>query len=125
MKININIKIILGMILLFSIIGSNILGSILPLITAVECIGQGCNMNVSLNVTEIPVTPLPRFSILGQTIYSLLDSSGAGLGTFFQFLGQSIPILLLGIMAVALIVAIAYAIFKALTLWKETREPNI
>jgi multidrug transporter EmrE-like cation transporter len=108
-----NIRIILGMILLFSIF---------PLTTAVECIGQGCSTNMSINVVNVTAIPTPRFSILGATIYSLLDSSGAGLGTFFQFLGASIPILLIGIMMVALIVAIAYAIFEGIGLWKQAKE---
>lgn len=107
------IKIILGMILLLSIF---------PLTTAIECVGQGCSTNMSINVVSFNVTSIPRFSILGQTIYSLLDSSGAGIGIFFQFIGASIPILLIGIMMVALLVAIAYSIFKGINLWKEIKE---
>lgn len=112
-----NIKIILGMILLFSIFWS-----ILPLITAVECIGQGCAMNMSLNVVNVSAIPLPRFSLTGQAIYSVLESAGAGIGSFLLMMGQSLPYLLIGLMMIAIIVAIAYSIFKSLDLWKEARK---
>jgi hypothetical protein len=95
-----------------------VLMTIMPFVSAEVCSGQNCNMNVSLNVTASP-TPLSKFTITGQAIYDVLDSSGAGLGTFFVFMGQSLPILFFGIIIVAIIIAVAYAVFKSIKLWRE------
>jgi hypothetical protein len=66
---------------------------------------------------EIPFVPIPIPSTrtaTGQAIYEVLDSSGAGLGLFFQFLGIALPILLFGLVFVGIIVAIAYSIKNVL-----------
>lgn len=71
---------------------------------------------ISSNIIIIPVTPI---TTSGQDIYNILVSSGAGLGIVFSLLGIALPILLFGLMMVALIVAVAYAIFHSIKLWKD------
>ena len=60
----------------------------------------------------ISVSEEERFSATGQAIYDILDSSGAGLGMFLVFIGQSIPILLIGLMIVGIIIAVGYGLVK-------------
>jgi len=112
----INTKIMLGIFALIL--------SMLSFTIAGECVGQGCNANFSLNVTNYTqITPiLPRYSVTGQAIYDVLTSSGAGLGTFFTFLGQSFPILIIILVLIALLVAVVYTILKSVHLWKEARD---
>jgi hypothetical protein len=96
----------------FALIGSLLLLSLLPLVFAEECSGQSCPTNMSINViniTEIPVTPR-GFSLTGQAIYDIMNSGGAGLGSFLVFLGTALPLLLFGLMIVAMIIVIGYAI---------------
>ena len=88
-------------------------------VSAEECIGQGCSMNFSLNVTPASnITISPIFSETGQAMYDLLVSSGAGIGTFFQFIGISLPLFLFLLVLITIIVAIVYSISKSIKLWK-------
>lgn len=89
-------------------------------VSANTCVGQDCLTNISLNVTPAPTIIITsRFSsITGGIIYDILDSSGAGLGMFFNFISRSLPILLFGIVLIAIIVAIVYSISKSTKLWK-------
>jgi hypothetical protein len=92
---------------------------LITLATAVECIGQNCPTNISLNVTSpiIIITPI-GFSATGQAIYEVLASSGAGLGSFLQILGIALPMLLIGLAFVVIIIAIGYALVQLFKLWK-------
>ena len=57
-----------------------------------------------------PPTPPHQFSSTGQAIYDIVNTSGAGLGIFMTFLGQSLPILLIGLAFAGLIVAVVFSI---------------
>ncbi len=56
---------------------------------------------------------IPQFAgqIQGEgELFEILQSSGAGLGTFIQFMGVALPTLIIGIMFVGIIVLIGFAI---------------
>jgi hypothetical protein len=109
MKINTNK--ILGMIALILLLTS--------FTTAIECVGQGCGANFSLNVTNGTIITPTQPSILGATIYDLLVSSGAGISSFIDFMKVALPILFVLLALIMIIFAIVYSVFKAIGLWKE------
>ena len=98
-----NIKIILGMILILSMF---------PLTTAVECVGESCPVNMSLTVDFPP--SVSQSVLTGQFIYGIMESSGAGLGTFMTYVGQAIPLLLIGLAFVGIFIIIGIEIAKAI-----------
>jgi hypothetical protein len=82
-------------------------------VLAEECIGQSCGANISINVTKPPITPIiTTRTILGQTIYDILDSSGAGLGMFFTTMGTALPLLFFALVLIVIIIAVGYAIIE-------------
>jgi uncharacterized membrane protein (DUF106 family) len=66
--------------------------------------------------TNITIT---QRTLVGQAIYEVLDSSGAGLGIFFQIIGRALPFILFVLVIIAIIVAIIYTILKSTKLWQE------
>lgn len=94
----------------------------ISLIFADECIGGNCGTNMSLNVTNATIPPPVIVSTItetGQIIYGILQSSGAGIGMFMQFLSGGLVTLFLMIALIFILVAIVYAIFKGVGLWKK------
>jgi hypothetical protein len=51
---------------------------------------------------QTPVTNTP--------IYQVMDSAGAGMGTFIQFISQALPLLILILIAVGIVITIGYAV---------------
>jgi hypothetical protein len=54
------------------------------------------------------------FTSTGQAIFNIMDSSGAGLGIFMIFMGQALPVFLIGFALVVIIAGIGYAVFSFL-----------
>ena len=70
-------------------------------------------------ITEEEEQPVEQTT--GQTIREVLVSSGAGLGIFFLLLAQSLPVLLFGLMLVAILIAIGYTIVKSVFFGKSVK----
>jgi hypothetical protein len=49
-------------------------------------------------------------SVVNTPIYQVMDSGGAGLGIFFQYLARALPILMLALVVVSIIVIIGYSL---------------
>lgn len=106
-----NKKILLGMIFLILFMPS--------IISAVECSGQNCGANMSLNVSNgTIITPVPPSFLTGQTIYNVFASSGAGLSLFMRFIAQALPYLLIGLAIVVMVIFIIISIIKLINLFK-------
>lgn len=67
--------------------------------------------NVAISSITFTVnTPVPPPTYQSNVIYMVMNSSGAGLGIFIQFLGQALPLLLIGLALVGIIIAVAWSI---------------
>jgi hypothetical protein len=64
----------------------------------------------------VPLTPPSSSSLITGSgdIFDILNSSGAGLGIFIQFLGQALPVLLIMLALVGVITIIGYALVSGI-----------
>lgn len=99
--------------------------AIMPFISASACSGTNCGANMSLNivnVTNVTTPPTAIRGVTGQAIFDILDSSGTGLYFLFNSIGIALPVLIIGFVFVAIIVAILWAIFHILHLNKKLTD---
>ena len=78
---------------------------------------QSINMSVNkqLNIILIPTLILyEKFSVTGQTVYNIMNSAGAGLGSFMNYLSQSIFGFLVLIAVICVFSIIGYALAQTI-----------
>jgi hypothetical protein len=62
------------------------------------------------NITIPPITPPVTPTITGNSIYTILASTGAGIGIFFQMIAIALPVLIIGIAMAVIIGSVGYSI---------------
>jgi hypothetical protein len=85
---------------------TSIEGSNTWIVWANNSIGEIFEGSITFSV-DLPEPPNPLES---NGIYTTMRGAGAGIGIFMLFLGEALPILLIGLIMVAIVIAVAFAI---------------